>query len=94
MKLINFDRSTLFYHNVNSDIQDIQEKSQTYTKKQPDILCRLIQQKKVSEQFFSFLLESLFKLKDWKQLNYKQMYELIHILTFWNYQTETKKERI
>lgn len=92
MKLMNYDKKELIYQNVSSRVQNIQENSQTYTKKQYDILCRLIQQKKVSEQFFSFLLESLFELKDWKQLNYKQMFELIHVLTFWDYQTE--KERI
>lgn len=92
MKLMNYDTKTLIYQNVRSSVQEVKEVSQTYTKKQYDILCRLIQQKKVTEQFFNFLLESLFELKDWKQLNYKQMYELIHVLTFWNYQS--KKERI
>ena len=92
MKLMNYDAKTLIYQNVRSSVQEVKEVSQTYTKKQYDILCRLIQQKKVTEQFFNFLLESLFELKDWKQLNYKQMYELIHVLTFWNYQSE--KERI
>lgn len=76
---------------MRADVQRAQKKPQTYTKTQYGILCHLIQQKKVTEQFFNFLLESLFELKDWKQLNYEQMYELIHVLTFWNYQT--KKER-
>ena len=91
MKLMNYDAKTLIYQNVRSRVQDVEEKPQTYTKKQYDILCNLIRQKKITEQFFDFLLESLFELKDWKQLNYKQMYEMIHVLTFWNYQT--KKER-
>ena len=94
MKLMNFDRKTLIYQNVRSSVQDVEEKPQTFTKRQYDVLCRLIQQKKISKQFFSFILSSLFdEVTDWKQLDYKQMYELIHILTFWNYQTETEKER-
>ena len=88
MKLMNYDTKTLIYQNVRSRVQDVQEKPQTYTKTQYDILCRLIQQKKISKQFFDFLLESLFELKDWKQLSYEQMYELIHILTFYNYEKE------
>lgn len=91
MKLINYDKKDLIYQNMRTDVQKAQKKLQTYTKTQYGILCRLIQQKKVTEQFFNFLLESLFELKDWKQLNYEQMYELIHVLTFWNYQT--KRER-
>ena len=95
MKLMNFDKRTLIMQNVRADIQKVQEKPQTFTKKQYDILCRLIQQKKISKQFFSFILSSLFdEITDWKQLDYSQMYELIHVLTFWNYQTETEKERI
>ena len=91
MKLMNYDTKTLIYQNVRSRVQDVQEKPQTYTKTQYSILCRLIQQKKITEQFFSLILSSLFEITDWKQLNYEQMYELIHILTYWNYQT--KKER-
>ena len=86
MKLMNYEPRTLIYQNVRADIQKVEEVPQTYTKKQYNILCRLIQQKQITEQFFSFLLESLFGLKDWKQLNYKQMYELIHVLTFYNYE--------
>lgn len=88
MKLMNYNAKTLIYQNVRADVQKVQEKPQTYTKTQFDILCRLIQQKKVTKQFFDFLLESLFELKDWKQLDYGQMYELIHILTFYNYEKE------
>lgn len=93
MKLKNYDPKTLIYQNVRADVQKVQEKPQTFTKKQYDILCRLIQQKKITKQFFSFILSSLFdEITDWKQLDYSQMYELIHVLTFWDYQTE--KERI
>ena len=92
MKLMNFDAKTLIYQNLRSGVQEAQEKPQTFTKKQYDVLCRLIQQKKITKQFFSFILSSLFdEITDWKQLDYSQMYELIHVLTFWDYQT--KKER-
>ena len=92
MKLMNFDAKTLIYQNLRSGVQEVQEKPQTFTKKQYDVLCRLIQQKKITKQFFSFILSSLFdEITDWKQLDYSQMYELIHVLTFWDYQT--KKER-
>ena len=94
MKLMNYDPKTLIYQNVRSGVQDVEKKSQTYTRTQYDILCRLIVQKGITKQFFSFILSSLFdEVTDWKQLDYSQMYELIHVLTFWNYQTETEKER-
>ena len=93
MKLMNYDTKTLIYQNLRSDVREVKEKPQTYTQTQYKILCRLIKQKQVTKQFFYFLLESLFELKDWKQLNYEQMYELVHVLTFWNYQTEAEKER-
>lgn len=60
----------------------------TYSKAQYQILCRLIVRKHIKKQFFDFLLLQLYDLSDWKQLNYSQMYELIHILTFWNYEKE------
>lgn len=94
MKLMNYDTKSLIYQNLRSDVREVKEKPQTYTQTQYKILCRLIQQKKITRQFFDFLLESLFELKDWKQLSCEQAYELIHVLTFWNYQTETEKERI
>ena len=93
MKLMNYDKRTLILQNVRTRMQDVEEKPQTYTKTQFAILRRLIKQKGITRQFFDFLLESLFELKDWKQLDYKQMYELIHILTFWDYQPQTEKER-
>ena len=91
MKLMNYDPRTLIYQNMRSNVQEVREVPQNFTQTQIKILRRLIQQKKVTEQFFVFLLESLFELKDWKQLNYKQMYELIHVLTFWNYQNEDER---
>lgn len=91
MKVMNFDRKTLIYQNIRPDVQEAREKPQTYTKSQYDILCRLIQQKKITRQFFDFLLESLFELKEWKLLDYEQMYELIHVLTFYDYGKGARK---
>lgn len=86
MKLANYDIKTLIYQNLRPDVQKIQEQTQAYTRTQFNILCRLIHRKKITRQFFDFILSSLFEITDWKKLNYKQMYELIHVLTFWNYQ--------
>ena len=83
MKLMNYDKKDLVYQNVH-DIREVSEVPQNYTQTQIKILRRLIQQKKITEQFFSLILTSLFEITDWKQLNYEQMYELIHVLTFWD----------
>ena len=57
----------------------------TYTKAQYPILCNLISQKRITEPFFMLVLSSLYGVNDWKQLNYEEMYELIHILTYYDY---------
>ncbi len=83
MKLMNYDTRTLIYQNVRYP-QAIRPKNQT--KRQYAILCRLIRQKKITKQSFDILLVELFGISDWKQLNYSQMYEIIFILTHWDYQ--------
>ncbi len=83
MKLMNYDTRTLIYQNVRYP-QAILPKNQT--KRQYTILCRLIRQKKITKQSFDILLLELFGISDWKQLNYSQMYEIIFILTHWDYQ--------
>ena len=82
MKLLNYDNRTLIMQNVRSVTKEIPP---TYTKSQYRILCNLIRQKHITKQFFDFLLVQLYDLSDWRQLNYTQMYELIYILTYWNY---------
>ena len=82
MKLMNFDSKTLIYENVRTIEKEVPTK---YTKSQYHILCRLIRQKKITKQFFEFLLLELYDLTDWHELSYTQMYELIHILTFYDY---------
>lgn len=82
MKLLNYDTKYLIMQNLRPVTQVVPDH---YTKSQYKILCRLIRQKKITKQFFDFLLLELYQLQDWKHLNYSQMYQLIHILTFYNY---------
>ena len=86
MKLMNYDKRTLIMNNLRST--ERQPVSGGYTQSQYKILCNLIRQKNIEKQFFDFLLMELYNLSDWKQLTYPQMYELIHILTFYNYEKE------
>lgn len=82
MKLLNYDHRALILQNVRCIRNEIPS---TYTPSQYHILCRLIKQKKIKKEFFQFLLLQLYDLSDWRLLNYHQMYELIHILTFYDY---------
>lgn len=83
MKLLNYDERTLILRNIRSVVR---ETPPTYSKAQYNILCRLIRQKHITKQFFDFLLLKLYGLQDWKKLSYNEMYELIHILTYWDYE--------
>lgn len=91
MKLVNYDNRTLIYQRIRSDTRKDKKMPQTYTKAQYNILRHLIRQKKITRDFFEFLLSSLFNAKDWKSLSYLQMYELIHVLTFWKYEDGIEK---
>lgn len=92
MKLLNYDAKTLIYQNMrHAEISPISDK---YTHSQYKILCNLIRQKKIEKRFFDFLLMELYNLSNWRDLTYKQMYELIHILTFWDYEKEKEKIKI
>lgn len=82
MKLVNYDERTLILQNLRPVTKQVNNK---YTKAQYRILCNLIRQKRITEPFFMLVVSSLYNLSDWKQLNYNQMYELIHILTFYDY---------
>ena len=83
MKLLNYDERTLILRNIRSVVR---ETPPTYSKAQYNILCQLIRQKHITKQFFDFLLLKLYGLQDWKKLSYNEMYELIHILTYWDYE--------
>ena len=79
MKQLNYDTRTLLLQNIRQpEKHPVPER---YTHGQYQILCRLIKRKRITEKFFLFLLTELYGEKDWKQLSYKQMYELIYILT-------------
>ncbi len=86
MKLMNYDERTLILQNLRPVTE--QQVNKTYTKAQYRILCNLIRQKRITEPFFMLVLSSLYGLDDWKQLSYEEMYELIHILTFYDYTKE------
>lgn len=88
MKLLNYDVRTLVEQNLRPLIKKIP--STGYSNAQYRILCRIIIQKKITKAFFTFLLYQLYGLSDWKQLNYEQMYEFIHILSHWDYSKENK----
>ena len=82
MKLLNYDTKTLIMRNLRSVNEEIPS---TFTSSQYHILYNLIKRKKITKQFFDFLLLELYGLSDWKQLDYWQMYELIHVLTYWKW---------
>jgi len=88
MKLLNYDVRTLVKQNLSPTVKE--KPSIGYSKAQYRILCRIIIQKRITETFFTFLLYQLYDLSDWKKLNYEQMYELIHILSHWDYSKESK----
>lgn len=83
MKLVNYDERTLILQNLRPVIE--QQVNKTYTKAQYRILCNLIRQKRITEPFFMLVISSLYGVNNWKQLNYEEMYQLIHILTFYDY---------
>lgn len=82
MKLLNYDAKYLIMQNVRTIPKEIPNK---YTLCQYRILCKLIRQKKITKKFFDYLIYNLYELSDWQELNYQQMYELIHVLTYYNY---------
>ena len=87
MKLLNYDARTLILENLR-EVE--REKPTEFTVSQYRILCNLIKQKHITKKFFDFLLVELFELKDWRKMNYEQMYQMIHILTYWNYEKRGK----
>lgn len=90
MKLMNYDREYLIMQNVKSVKRP--PTPDTYTKSQYKILCNLIQQKHIKKPFFDFIISGLFEETDWKKLDYQQMYQLIHTLTFYDYRKERTNE--
>ena len=87
MKLMNYDRLYLINQNLRITTKEVPK---TFTLCQYQILCRLIEQKNITKKFFRFLLLNLFNLDDWRKLDYSQMYHLIHVITFWDYEKRGK----
>lgn len=87
MKLLNYSGRALIEMNMREPRphHSIPAVAGKYTYAQYKILYNLVLRKKIHKGFFEFITIELFGIKDWKQLNYQQMYELIHILTFYNY---------
>ena len=83
MKLLNYDNRELIMQNVRSAQTEVPD---TFTKRQYQILCNLIRQKKISKKFFVFIIKELYEVDDWKKLNYRQAYQLIHVLTYFDYE--------
>jgi len=80
VKLLNYDSRTLIYNHLNMQKH---EEPQSFTRRQYDILCHLIRCRKISKPCFQILLQELHGLNDWRQMNYRQMYETIFVLTHW-----------
>lgn len=83
MKLLNYDTKYLIMQNVRTVTKEVPT---NYTPAQHKLLCRIIVQKRITKQFFEFILRELYSTSDWKQLSYSQMYQLIYILNHWNYE--------
>lgn len=62
------------------------ELPKTHTQAQYKILCNLIIQKKITKKFFDFIVKELYEVDDWHELNYCQVYQLIHVLTYFDYE--------
>ena len=84
MKLLNFDSKDLILENMRPI--EKQPKPSTHTTAQYKILCNLITQKKISKRFFEFIVSELFGTDDWKELDYEQTYQLVHVLTYLDYE--------
>lgn len=79
---MNYDARELVYQNLRHTVQPEPE---YFTKRQYQILCNLIRQKKIRKESFDILLFALFEISDWRKLNYCQMHELIFVLTNLDY---------
>lgn len=84
MKLLNYDSKYLIMNNLR--VAENAELPSSHTKAQYRILCNLIIQKKISKKFFDFIVKELYEVDDWKELNYIQTYQLIHVLTYFDYE--------
>lgn len=87
MKLVNYDVRELVTARLRPTrpYRPVPAVKGSYTHAQYEILYRLVLRKGISKDFFEYILAGLYGIRDWKKLDYQQMYELIHILTFYDY---------
>ena len=92
MKLLNYDAKTLIMENMRvtpKETENITPRART--PRQYQILCHLVKEKKITREFFTYIVSGLFGTEDWKALDYNQTYQLIHVLTYFDYQKERTK---
>lgn len=77
MKLLNYSMSYLVEHNTP------QPPKRPYTDCQFRILCRVIKHKKISREYFYYLIAEVYQCHSVHQLSYEEMYRLIWILNHW-----------
>lgn len=82
MKLLNYDVRHLIMGNLRKPVVNQPDR---FTRSQYNLLCRIVIQRKIKKDFFNYLLSELYGLSDWRNMDYKQMYELIYILNHWDY---------
>lgn len=83
MKVLNYDSRTLILQNLRPVKKE--QIPDRYTPCQYRILCNLIRRRHIKKEFFYLLLSELYNLSDWRKLSYPEMYELIHILTRYDF---------
>lgn len=89
MKLLNYSPEVLIAENMRIPLKEIESITpHTRTPRQYQILRHLIKEKKITREFFTYVVSGLFGTEDWKALNYSQSYQLIHVLTYFNYEKE------
>ena len=89
MKLLNYSPEVLIAENMRVPLKETENTSpRKHTPRQYKILCHLIKEKHITKDFFTYIVSGLFGTEDWKTLDYGQAYQLIHVLTYFNYEKE------
>ena len=83
MKVLNYGSRTLIFQNLKPVKKE--QIPDTFTPCQYRILCNLIRRKHINKEFFYLLLSELYNLSDWRKLSYLEAYELIFILTRYDF---------
>lgn len=89
MKLLNYSPEALIAENMRVAPNESESMTpRTRTPRQYQILCHLIKEKQITREFFTYIISGLYGTEDWKTLDYNQTYQLIHVLTYFNYQKQ------